>query len=202
METPRNDDVRDGYAEAAGEYTRLLGSVDAMAEADRKLIGDWATTLDGPVLDAGCGPGHWTAFLRELGADAEGIDLVPAFVDGARERFPGVAFEVGDLERLPFGDGALGGVLSWYSVIHAPPERVPAILHEFARVLRPGGTLLAGFFAGPRIEPFDHAVVGAWFWPLAAMQDALARAGFEVVAAHARHDDGHRPHGDVLARRR
>ncbi len=193
--------VRLSYGSRADEYTEYLGSVEAMAAEDRRVIAEWAASISGRVLDAGSGPGHWTAFLRDYGVEAEGIDLVPEFVECAAARFPDLLFRVGDLGSLPMGGGSLDGILSWYSIIHAEPGHVPAILREFARCLRPGGTLLLGFFAGPRIEPFDHAVVTAYFWPIEAMTRELARAGLEIIDTHARTDPGSRPHGAILARR-
>ena len=198
---PTVERVRRSYGARAAEYTELLGSVDDMAAEDRRTIGDWAAAIEGRAVDAGCGPGHWTRFLRDHGVDVDGIDLVPEFVEGATARFPGLRFRVGELAALPVDDGALGGILSWYSVIHTEPQRVPAILREFARCLRPGGTLLLGFFAGERVEPFDHAVVTAWFWPIETMERELERAGFEILETHARQDAGSRPHGAILARR-
>ncbi len=195
------EQVRSSYGSRAEEYTTHLGSIEVMAVEDRCLIAEWASTVQGRVLDAGSGPGHWTAFLASHGVEAEGVDLVPEFVESAAARFPELRFRVGDLESLPFEDGSLSGVLSWYSVIHTEPERLPSILREFARCLRPDGTLLLGFFDGPQVEPFDHAVVTAWFWPIQAMEDVLADASFEVVETHARHDEGSRAHGAILARR-
>lgn len=195
-------DVRERYRSRAAEYTELLGSVDAMAAPDRDLIAHWATMIEGPAIDAGCGPGHWTRFIADHGVAVEGVDMVPEFIEGATERFPDVTFRLGRLESLPADDGALGGVLAWYSVIHTEPEQVPAILGEFARVIRPRGELLIGFFEGPRLEPFDHAVVTAYFWPVPEMRSALEVAGFEVVAVHTRTDPGRRPYGAILARRR
>ncbi|MGM7678132.1 class I SAM-dependent methyltransferase [Microbacterium sp. A94] len=192
--------VRSSYGARADEYTEYLGSVEAMAAEDRRVISEWAATIRGRALDAGSGPGHWTAFLRDHGVEVEGLDLVPEFVGRAAARFPDLLFRVGDLESLPVEDGSLGGILSWYSLIHTEPERVPSIIGEFARCLHPGGTLLLGFFEGPRIEPFDHAVVTAYFWPVDALKKELARAGFEILATHARTDQGSRPHGAILAR--
>lgn len=197
-----NPSVRHAYASRAQEYTALLGDVAGLAEADRLLIADWAATIDGPVLDVGSGPGHWTEFLRDHGVEVAGIDLVPEFVDIARARYPDLTFTVGDAESLPVADAALGGLLSWYSLIHAAPESVPTLLREFARCLRPGGTLLLGVFEGPRLEPFEHAVVTAWFWPVVALSELLERAGFDVVETHGRTDPGSRPHAAILARRR
>ncbi|AIT61938.1 class I SAM-dependent methyltransferase [Corynebacterium doosanense] len=194
--------VRQSYEARASEYSELFGTIDATAADDRKAIAEWAASVDGNALDAGCGPGHWTAFSHEHGTHIEGLDLSPSLVRLASERFPNLSFQVGNLTCLPHRDNSQGGILSWYSIIHTPPAEVPQILNEFARVLRPGGTLLIGFFNGARVEPFDHAVVTAWFWPVHEIERELQRAGFEIVKAHRRIDEGCRPHGSVLARRR
>ncbi|ROQ03839.1 methyltransferase family protein [Rathayibacter sp. PhB93] len=193
-------EVRDAYGVRADEYTALLGSVDDADPRDRALIDAWAAGLTGPVLDAGCGPGHWTAFLRQRGLEAEGVDLVPEFVAVARRRFPGVPFRTGTL-REPGADGSLGGILAWYSLIHLPPAELPEVLGGFARALRPGGALLIGFFVGAPQREFAHAVLPAWFHPLESMRTAVADAGFEVVAAAARTSPGVRDHGEIVARK-
>jgi SAM-dependent methyltransferase len=51
-----------------------------------------------------------------------------------------IAFQYGDVEQLPFPDASFDIVASRYSAHHYPHPQVA--LHEFARVLRPGGTLL------------------------------------------------------------
>lgn len=76
--------IRDGYTARAVEYTELFGDIGQMDEVDRERIGRWADGVAGRILDAGCGPGHWTAFLVDRGADAEGIDLVPVPPHGSR----------------------------------------------------------------------------------------------------------------------
>ncbi|ANZ14239.1 methyltransferase [Streptomyces noursei ATCC 11455] len=72
--------------------------------------------------------------------------------------------------------GELGGVLSRWSIIHAPPQELPDILAEFHRVLAPGGHLLIGSSASESpshpAQVFDHAVAPAHRWSpdhLAAM---------------------------------
>ncbi len=102
----------------------------------------------GPVADVGCGPGHVTAHLRELGVDAFGIDLSPGMIDVARRDHPDLRFEVGSMTDLQLADAAVTGLLAWWSLIHIPDDEVPTVLDHFRRALRPGGPLLLGFHVG------------------------------------------------------
>lgn len=100
------------------------------------------------------------------------------------------------------GPGHWGDILSWYSTIHHAPARIAVPIAEFARTLRPGGTLVLGHFAGSSIEAFDHAVARAFRWPASALQAILESNGFDVVETHSRTGPSHRPHGAIVCRRR
>ncbi|WP_243794289.1 class I SAM-dependent methyltransferase [Saccharopolyspora gloriosae] len=190
------------YGRRAEEYIGLLGSIEATASADRELVGAWAQALPGgPVIDVGCGPGHWTNWLHGRGIDVEGVDPTPEFLADARKRFPDVRFREGRADRLDVADSSSAGVLAWYSLIHLRPDRVPDALAEFARAIKPGGGLLVGFFNGPELEPFDHAVTTAYFWPIDRFSGAIEQAGFAVADRRTRADPGARPHGAIVARR-
>lgn len=191
--------IRAAYGARSAEYTELLGSIEAMHELDRARIAGWAGTVDGRILDAGCGPGHWAAFLRAGGHDVEGVDLVPEFIAGARRRFPEVPFRIGSLQRIDTAAGSLGGVLAWYSLIHTAPEELPAILREIRRALVPGGGLLAGFFRGTAGKPFAHAITAGYYWSVESMGELLDAAGFEVRDAETRQDPGTRPLASISA---
>lgn len=199
--TRPGDVVRESYAARSGEYTDLFGSMTSTHPSDRALVSSWAAALVGPVLDAGCGPGQWTDFLAACGVAASGIDLVPEFVERARAQYPGLSFEIGSFEMLDVAPESLGGVLSWYSLIHHGPHDIQIPLAEFARVIRPGGGLLVGFFEGATVETFDHAVTTACRWPVAELGRQLAHAGFEVIETHTRTGSGFRPHAAITARR-
>lgn len=192
-------DVARAYGVRAGEYASHLGTMDAVARPDRDLVLLWARTLTGPVLDVGCGPGHWTAYLSDHGIDAAGIDPAPEFVTHARRTYPGVRFCEGRAERLPAPDASVGGLLAWYSLIHLDPPGVATAVTDFRRVLHPGGRLLLGFFEGPSIEPFDHAVVRAFRWPVDALSSIVQDCGFDIDETHTRTDAGRRPHGAIVA---
>jgi SAM-dependent methyltransferase len=193
--------VGNAYSQRATEYIEVLGSVDAMHPSDRQLISTWGDQLRGAAIDAGCGPGHWTAFLAKRGVDVRGVDLVPAFIDHARHNYPDVRFVTGGIDALDASDASLGGVLAWYSLIHHAPDAMGSALDEIARVLRPGGLLLVGFFDGVAVEPFEYAVVTAYRWPVGSMAERLRASGFEIVETHTRTGSGHRPHAAIVARR-
>lgn len=192
-------EVQRAYGSRAIEYAEHLGRMDAVAEADRELVYSWAKTLAGPVVDVGCGPGHWTAYLHAHGIEVTGIDPTPEFITHARSAHPVVVFREGRAEHLDVPDASLGGVLAWYSLIHAQPAEVAAALAEFARALRPGGGLVIGLFEGPVFEPFDHAITTAYRWPVGALSVLVREAGFTVTETHTRTDPGSRPHGAITA---
>jgi SAM-dependent methyltransferase len=116
----------------------------------------------GPVADLGCGPGRVTAHLHALGLSVFGVDLSPRMVALAGRAHPGLRFEEGSMTALDLPDGALGGIVAWYSIIHIPQERLPEVFAEFHRVLAPGGHLLLAFQVGDEplhvAQPFGHAV--------------------------------------------
>ncbi|UJC81221.1 class I SAM-dependent methyltransferase [Rhodococcus erythropolis] len=198
----RRDTVRDSYSARSQEYTDLFGHMDSTHASDRALVTSWAATLTGRVLDAGCGPGQWTDFLAQRGLAVSGIDLVPEFVERARDQYPDLSFEVGGFEALDVEADSLGGVLSWYSLIHHHPQDIETPLAEFARVIRPGGGLLVGFFEGASVEAFDHAATTGYRWPVAELSQVLVTAGFDVIETHTRTGSGYRSHGAITASRR
>lgn len=193
--------VGSAYSRRASEYTDSFGSMSAVHPSDLQLVSTWARAIEGPVIDAGCGPGQWTNFLTELELTARGVDLVPEFIERARREYPGVPFEVGDLNNLDCETGTIGGVLSWYSLIHHEPGTIRLPLMEFRRALSPRGTLLIGFFEGPVVEQFDHAVTPAYRWPVGGLSEELVAVGFDVVESHVRETTGQRPQAAIIARR-
>jgi SAM-dependent methyltransferase len=95
------------------------------------------------VLEIGCGIATDGLEFAKHGARYVGVDLTPAAIELAIERFKlyGVKarFELANAEdRLPFPDATFDHVYSFGVIHHSPnPERIVA---EIRRVLRPGGT--------------------------------------------------------------
>ncbi|MEU7279345.1 class I SAM-dependent methyltransferase [Streptomyces sp. NPDC045431] len=182
--------TRAAYDTAAATYAELFRDSLRDRPLDRAILGAFAEVVAageaGEVADLGCGPGHVTAYLADLGLAAFGVDASPAMIELARQAHPDLRFEVGSMAALDIADGELGGVLSRWSIIHTPPRELPAILREFHRVLAPGGHLLIGFSAteDPSLptQVFDHAVAPAYRWSPDHLAGLLRKAGLTEVA--------------------
>ncbi|MFD5872208.1 class I SAM-dependent methyltransferase [Streptomyces sp. NPDC060322] len=122
--------------------------------------------------------------LHDLGLDALGLDLSPAMVAHARRAQPMLRFNEVRMEALPVEDSALGGVPAHYSMIHTPPEELPALLAEQVRAKAQAGSLLASFFGteGPQPVRFDHGVAPAYSWPTDRFAELVAGGGLVTMA--------------------
>lgn len=203
------DETRAAYDGVVELYASMFSDRLETRPFSRNMIGTFAELVRGTgnprAADVGCGPGHLTALLHELGLDVFGLDLSPGMVEHARRARPALRFEEGRMEALPVGDGALGGVLAHYSMIHTPPGELPALVAEQVRVLAPGGLLLVSFFATDGTEPvrFDHKVAPAYSWPVERFAGVLAGAGLVPFARLVHDPESERGFLDahVLARR-
>jgi SAM-dependent methyltransferase len=177
------DKTRIAYDVVAADYADLLRDLLAESTWDRAVLGAFAEIAAGPVVDVGCGPGRITGHLAKLGVEVSGIDLSPQMVEVARSECPGLTFSVGSLLGLDLADGSLGGLVSWYSLVHTPRHLLPVAFGEFFRVLRPGGHVLLAFKAGDEkrrlTQGYGHDIdLDVYWFPPQLVIDLLAEAGF------------------------
>ncbi len=187
VEDPRAEQVRAGYAPVAAAYRAALGDELAGKPLDRAFLAAFVERCRGTIADLGCGPGHVTRFLAELGAEVEGVDLSPAMVAEARAQFPELTFRVGDLFALPYGRGALGGAVVFYAIVHLRGDELAAPFAELHRVLAPGGLAAIAFHQGDQAVHVDELFGVATrldfvFHAPDAVIGALVAAGFALEA--------------------
>jgi SAM-dependent methyltransferase len=188
------DRIAASYDAVAARYAEEIGDEMAHKFVDRAWLRCLAELAgDGIVADVGCGPGHVTAFLAQLGVATAGIDLSPQMVAVARKRNPDLTFAVGSLLALPAADGAWSGAVCAYAIIHLEEHQRPVAFRELARAIRREGWLLLSFhISGEGRQPGEVQHVERWweqdvdlefhFLSPRTIADEVRSAGFEVMA--------------------
>ena len=114
---------------------------------DQWFLDGWTLAPSASVLDVGCGDGAFTARLAAMAPDGEvvGLDASASMLDRARVvAGPNQSFvhgSVQDLAALLADDDAFDVIVSRACLHWVPRDAHPAMLTQFARLLRPGGVL-------------------------------------------------------------
>ena len=177
------------YDRVAEEYAARFFNELAHKPLDRALLGCFAEQVRelGPVAELGCGPGQIARYLRERGVSILGIDLSAEMVALARRLTPEITFRQGTMLALDVEDGAWGGIVAFYSIIHLPPDDLPQALAEFHRALRPGGLVLVSFHVGDERVYTDEflgqpVAIDFYFYQPETIEGHLRAAGFTIEA--------------------
>jgi SAM-dependent methyltransferase len=156
----------------------------------------------GDSLEIGAGTGYFTLNLLLAGVieNATCSDISPGMLQTLSANAERLGLEVrtaaADAERLPFADHSFDLVFG-HAVLHHIPD-LPRAFAEFARVLRPGGTLL---FAGEPSLYGDRlaGVPKALGRTLAPLWRAALRAGPAAAPPPASSEESLEPVVDVHA---
>ena len=150
-----NDDLASGFKDVdrASDFEvfsgclTLVDSIPFFAECKRESYDLIGASPGRRILDVGCGLGADAAAMAGLvapGGAVVGVDGSRSMIEAARERHGGVeglSFEVADAADLPFDDASFDACRIDRVLQHiADPTPV---IREMARVLRPGGVLVA-----------------------------------------------------------
>jgi len=155
----------------------------------------------GDVLDAGSGDGTIAALLASRSRRVTCLDISPKVLQACRKRLQGldnVEFVLGDVQTLRFADASFDQVLLLNLLTYATdPARV---LAEAARVLRPGGDLVATTLAAheQREVTAGYGHVQAGFRPQ-ALREWLTEAGLVVDRCEVTSREKRAPHFAVVS---
>lgn len=168
-EVSRGADYDARWRELAAEGRPIHGEAD--------LVETLLTEIGGrSVLDAGCGTGRVAIELAERGMAVVGIDSDEAMLAEARAKAPRLRWVPGDLAGLAEsdpGDTTLPGsvdlvLLAGNVMLFVEPGSEGRVLAGLARLLRPGGLLVAGFSVRPgelAVADYDRLAAAAGLEP-------------------------------------
>jgi ArsR family transcriptional regulator len=180
---------REFYARVAPNWDRLRAGLDLEGLHGRLLGALLPGTLD--LVDAGTGTGALLPVLAPAARQLIGVDRSAEMLAEAARRLTSarlspVTLVRGDLESLPLGAQSADGVCSLFALHHAArPETVAA---EFARVLRPGGSVVVGDLVSHTEEWMRTELAHAWLgFPPERVASWFARAGLVDVTVDTVH---------------
>jgi ubiquinone/menaquinone biosynthesis C-methylase UbiE len=145
----------------ARKQAAVRGVDEAIADRETTFVERWRHALaDGSgtisVLELACGSANDYRAFVEYGLaprlDYRGLDLTEKNIANARRRFPGVAFEVGDVRDLRHADGSFDYVVASDVFEHLSLDGMERALDEAMRVAS-RGLALTFFNMG---ESADH----------------------------------------------
>jgi SAM-dependent methyltransferase len=190
--------IRTSYDIVAEKYATELADDMVARPLERGMLLAFSELIvalgEGVIGDVGCGPGHIAKHLATLGVRSVGFDVSVAMIAQARLKFPAGDFRVGSMLELPVPTATWLGAVALYSTLHSNKEDRAVTYREIARVVRPGGYLLHGFYvSGPDQPPGSVYHLERWFGLkvdlptyFVAIDDAAVEmdtGGFEVIAA-------------------
>ena len=154
----------------------------------------------GDVLDIASGDGVTAELLAPQAKSMLCIDISKTVVAAGNARtkhLNNVEFQHGDMHNLNLDDQSFDTVLMLQALTYATNSK--QVLHEVARVLKPGGRLLSATLLQHQhkklVAPFGHINQGFTHEKLQAL---LEGAGFDAISINAASTERRPPHFTVL----
>lgn len=167
---------------------------EALNRARGEIISGLLTQLKMPLalesaIDAGCGLGFHSEFLRSIGFRVTGIDGREENIAEGKRRYPQIAFMLGDMEQLSTGQVSAHDLVLCLGLLYhlENPLRVVRNLHDLAKkVLIVESMCAPGADASMQLlDEFhgeDQGLQYVAFYPTeACLVKMLYRAGFPFV---------------------
>ncbi len=166
-------------------YERLYGSDVYDYRFVNQLMAD--ASLDDCVLDAGCGLGNCSLYLKLRGYRVESVDKSPAMLDRARQQpLSFLNMQQMDITHLGYRSESFDRLISLFAINHIPTTEIEKTLGEFHRVMRDDGKALIAVPVGPadviKLDDLQLSkrVLLNFFTP-DRLNPFLERVGFSIV---------------------
>jgi SAM-dependent methyltransferase len=169
------------FDRVAHEYDRTRGGTERGVAAALAMLPLLPAT--GTVLEVGVGTGVVATALTGHGRDVVGVDLSLPMLTRAQARLPGRVV-AGDASRLPIASDSVAAAV-FVHVLHVVGD-VAGTLAEAARVLRPGGRVVASAHSDERGDRNDVGDILNDFAESFGLMERVSRSSETGVTASAR----------------
>jgi len=149
----------------------------------------------GVAIDFGCGLGRVSRWLAKSFSHVVGVDISPKMLELA-ERYnaqqSAITFVQGNEKNIPLASSSADFIYSFIALQHIPRPLQEVYLHEFARLVRPGGYFYFQLPSHPIYvketqfrqhfsTPSGPAFIDIHTFPRAAVETLLQSTGCEVL---------------------
>lgn len=119
----------------------------------QRLVAQMDLTPQAPVMDLACGKGRHSWALHQCGLQVTGMDLAPNSIALARQDYPQVRFEVGDMRSfdLDVRFEAVFNLFTSFGYFNGLEDNLKVLQRVHAH-LRSGGCLVIDFLNAPLVE--------------------------------------------------
>lgn len=143
--------VKNCYDLTAKQYSKMFLHELDNKPLDRYMLKRFSESFhkDDQILDFGCGSGHITKYIYDLGYhNITGLDFSEKAIIHAKEVFPEVRYEVDNMLASKFPGNSIHGIVAFYAIVHFTYKEIQAALIEWERLLLGNGKLLFSFHIG------------------------------------------------------
>lgn len=163
------------YDARAQEYARATEDLDGYAQLASFVN---AMPKGAQVLDLGCGPGFYAAYMGKGGVMVDAVDASAEMVKLAAQ-YPNVTARQASFDDIS-GDGVYDGIWANFSLLHAPRSEFPKYLAALHRACKPKALFHTGMKLGQgaardRLERFYT------YYSKDDLLDYITRAGFTIT---------------------
>lgn len=166
------------------DFFARLKTDDLLAVAARRL----GSLQEVEALDFGCGTGIADTLLSGHFGRLHGVDVSSGLINAARAANPDVEYKHYDGEILPYEADSFDLAFAICVLHHVDPPARRSVVHELARVVRPGG--LVAIYEHNPLNPLTRVAVsrcefdeGVELLRLTETKRLLADAGLAPVEA-------------------
>jgi len=139
----------------------------------------------GNLLDVGCGAGFFMRHAQSRGWNAHGIDILPEYIDYARETLKLQQIHCATLEKHSFAPQYFDAVTLWDLIEHLP-HPLDSLKH-IHQILKPGGLLTIWTPNTQNGVLLKEQWTGYWprqhlyFFSRSTLENLLEQAGFRIT---------------------